>query len=77
VRRRFERDLENAHGRADPNMFHKVILPSLAVLPTRQLVASMGLTRAYCARIKRGELVPHARHWGALGSLARDREPQP
>jgi hypothetical protein len=76
-RRRLERDWENTHGTADPDLFRNVILPSLAVLPTRQLVAATGLTRAYCARIKRGELVPHARHWGALGSLARDRERHP
>jgi hypothetical protein len=38
-------------------------------------VWATGLTRAYCSRIRKGELVPHPRHWDALRSLGGSGAP--
>jgi CRISPR-associated endonuclease Cas1 len=68
-RHALERDWEANHDRADPQRFRTEILPGLRALPTRRLVEATGLTRAYCSLIRKGELVPHPRHWEVLRML--------
>jgi len=68
-RRQVEADWEREHGRPDPAAFAAEILPNLRALATRQIVEATGMTRAYCSRIRRGELVPHPRHWATLRQL--------
>jgi len=70
-RRRLEREWEEAHGAGDAEVYRREILPTVRMLPTRELVETIGLTRAYCARILKGELVPHARHWARIAALGR------
>jgi CRISPR-associated endonuclease Cas1 len=68
-RRKLEEAWERQHGRSDPSEFAERILPGLANVPTRRLVEETGLTRAYCARILKGELIPHPRWWEKLRAL--------
>ena len=56
-RLRLEREWEREHGKADPEEFRLKILPKLTDLPPRRLVEATGLTRAYCARVLKGERV--------------------
>jgi len=69
-RKRLEREWEGSHGRQGPEVFKLEILPVLEGMPVRRLVSATGLTRAYCAKIVKGELVPHPRHWLALKRLS-------
>jgi hypothetical protein len=68
-RRQLEAAWERANGKADPAQFREGILPDLQGFPTRRLVAATGLTRAYCARILKGDVVPHPRWWSVLKAL--------
>jgi CRISPR-associated endonuclease Cas1 len=55
-----------ASAPADVELFRRDILPSLQEVPLRRLVEASGLSLRYCALIRRGERVPHERHWLAL-----------
>jgi hypothetical protein len=52
--------------RADPAAFRLEVLPAIQAVPLRELARRTGLSVAYCARIRRGEEVPHQRWWGTL-----------
>jgi hypothetical protein len=54
--------------RADPELFRREILPPIQEVPLRRLVDATGLSLRYCSLVRRGEMVPHARHWGTLRS---------
>jgi CRISPR-associated endonuclease Cas1 len=53
----------------DPAIFTELIRPKLAQVTLAEIMEATGLSRPYCAMIRRGERVPHARHWGALRVL--------
>jgi hypothetical protein len=57
-------------GSFDPETFSSEIGPKLAKVSLAAMMKATGLSRPYCAMIRRGERVPHARHWAALGLLA-------
>jgi hypothetical protein len=42
------------------------ILPAIQALPLSDLVRATGLTHSYLSKVRRGEKVPHPRHWPAL-----------
>jgi hypothetical protein len=50
----------------DPDLFAREILPALQDIPLRRLADATGLSLGYVSLIRRGERVPHARHWAAL-----------
>jgi CRISPR-associated endonuclease Cas1 len=50
----------------DRKAFAECIRPKLARVSTKAMVEATGLSASYCARIRRGPVVPHARHWYAL-----------
>lgn len=52
--------------RAAPDVFRRDVLPMLQSVRLRELARRTGLSVAYCARIRRGEEVPHQRWWGPL-----------
>jgi CRISPR-associated endonuclease Cas1 len=45
------------------------VLPGLAVLPVRAIASALGVSPGYAARVRKGEVVPHARHWPVLTDL--------
>jgi hypothetical protein len=58
---------EQQHGNAvDPTEFEREILPLLQGVPIARLVQGTGLSLRYVSQIRRGERVPHRRHWQAF-----------
>lgn len=67
VRRHEENTWNAGHpGRADQAAFQREVLPRIQNVPLRELARRTGLSVAYCARIRRGEEVPHRRWWRLL-----------
>ncbi len=64
---------DRVHEPADPGYYRSTILPGLRKLPLRALGASLGLSKTTCAQIRRGDKIPHPRHWEALAGLVRAR----
>ena len=64
---------EREHGPADPRVYEREILPKLATVPLRELVAVTGLSTTTCSLIRRGLKVPHPRHWEGLSELGTVR----
>jgi CRISPR-associated endonuclease Cas1 len=63
-RKRQAAEWEEANpGSADPEVFKREILPLIQDVPLRRLVDATGLSLRYCSLIRRGERVPHPRHW--------------
>jgi hypothetical protein len=52
--------------RPDPDRFRREVLPLIRDVSLRELSRRTGLSVAYCARIRRGVEVPHARWWGLI-----------
>jgi CRISPR-associated endonuclease Cas1 len=50
----------------DPDLFAREILSAIQEVPLRRLAAATGLSLRYVALIRRGERVPHPRHWVRL-----------
>jgi CRISPR-associated endonuclease Cas1 len=55
----------------DPATFTREIGPKLQEVSLAAMMQATGLSRPYCAMIRRGARVPHARHWEALSALMR------
>lgn len=51
--------------------FLKEIMPELRSIPPEALAEALGLSVAYCARIRIGSTIPNHRHWRALAEAAR------
>jgi hypothetical protein len=60
---------ENAGEPADPGLFEREILPAIQQVPLRELMRATGLSLPYVSQIRRGEKVPHPRHWAVLLSV--------
>jgi hypothetical protein len=50
----------------DLSTFEREILPLIREVPLSRLVRGTGLSLRYVSLIRRGEKVPHPRHWQAL-----------
>lgn len=60
-------DWEGERGdAADPDEFRREILPGLQAWSLREIRRRTGLSLRYCSQIRRGEKIPHQRHWEAL-----------
>lgn len=53
-------------GRPDPEVYRREILPKVELMSLKAISRATGLSVSYCARIRRGGLVPHRRWWEAL-----------
>jgi hypothetical protein len=72
ARRKLEvREWEAAHPgtMADPTVFEREILPTIQSVALSDLVRATGLTAGYLSRIRRGDRVPHPRHWPGFRSV--------
>ena len=71
ARRKLEAEaFERSAGEPPPKeRFIRDILPGLRDVPVRRIAAATGLTRAYCSMIRRGNAIPHRRHWDRLQGL--------
>jgi hypothetical protein len=70
-RKREQREWDAAHAEtiADAGLFAREILPAIQPLPLSDLVRATGLTHGYLSKIRRGEKVPHPRHWAAFRNV--------
>jgi hypothetical protein len=71
-RERVEWDRANPQADRDPETFRQEVLAGLQRVTIRRIVEATGLSLRHCARIRRGEVVPHPRHWPALRSLVQE-----
>lgn len=60
----------SAHEMSDPVEFTENILPHLTEISLSEMARATGLTKGYCSFIRRGQKVPHERHWEVLRQLA-------
>jgi CRISPR-associated endonuclease Cas1 len=58
----------------DATLFVEEILPLLQWTSAGALARATGLSTSYCGRVRRGERVPHRRHWDALRATVQQRE---
>lgn len=54
---------------ANPHAFACDILPGLQSVPLRVMADATGLSESYCSFVRRGQKVPHRRHWTTLARL--------
>ena len=74
-KRRSQRAAELAWDRAHPGpvvreLFAREIAPRLRTISARSLALATGLSVSHCAKVKKGERVPHPKWWPALLQLA-------
>lgn len=79
-RRRAEKVRENTRLNREwdalsaPGMTEEVyrgrVAPALAGVPSRAIMAAMGVSQAYALDVRNGKRLPHPRHWASLGSLS-------
>ncbi len=53
----------------NPASFAQEIGPKLQGVSLAAMMQATGLSRPYCAMIRRGERVPHPRHWETLRAM--------
>jgi hypothetical protein len=51
--------------------YRACVVPGLAQVPVREIAEVLGVSQGYAERVRKGEVVPHARHWTALLTLLR------
>jgi hypothetical protein len=66
---RAEWDRDNT-GQYDPDLYARRIAPFINRQSVRAIRAATGLSLRTCSQIRKGERVPHARHWSRLLELA-------
>lgn len=67
TRKRQAREWDQQHSKlVDLSAFQRDILPLIQGVPLSQLQRATGLSLRYVSLIRRGERVPHPRHWQAL-----------
>jgi hypothetical protein len=62
---------EREHGRGDPGLYEKEVLPQIQGMSVPELIKLTGLNQFHCWKVRKGERRLHARHWDALRSLVQ------
>jgi hypothetical protein len=57
--------------RPPKELFTLEILPVLPTITIADIAAATGLSKIMCAKVRRGEKIPHPRHWLALRELTK------
>jgi hypothetical protein len=65
----WERDHGKGDAALDREQFAREILPLLQSVPIRRIQRATGLTLRYVSLIRRGDVIPHPRHWDILRTL--------
>jgi hypothetical protein len=58
-------------GLVAAEVFVQEVLPAIQGIPLRRLAEVTGLSLGYLGMIRRGERVPHPRHWAKLRAVDR------
>jgi hypothetical protein len=53
--------------------YRACVVPGLARVSANNIAAAIGVSQGYAARVRKGEVVPHARHWTTLEDLGQER----
>ncbi len=69
---RWEREREGGEP-TDLDTFVRDILPRLRGVSLRVIAEATGLSEGYCSFVRRGQKVPHRRHWPVLMQLGTER----
>ncbi len=68
---------ESVYGsKTYPEVFLREILPHLQGVSLGVMAKATALSEQYCSQIRRGQYVPHQRHWMALSKLPLARDPR-
>ena len=67
---RWRRD--NRDAETDPQVYRSQILPGLADVPLREIIAVTGSSKSSASSYRSGRSVPHPMHWEALATLLGD-----
>ncbi len=74
IRKREVREWDERHGKlVDLSAFQRDVLPLIKEVPLSRLQRTTGLSLRYVSLIRRGERVPHPRHWQAFLEVTRSR----
>jgi CRISPR-associated endonuclease Cas1 len=65
----WEKTAGDAPTRAETARYRREIGLKLRDIPIRALTTETGLSVIYCRQLRRGDRVPHPRHWAALGRV--------
>jgi CRISPR-associated endonuclease Cas1 len=57
---------DREHGRGDPAVYERTVLPRIQTLTVPQLVKLTGLSQYHCWMVREGRRRLHARHWKAV-----------
>ena len=64
---------ENPHAVVDPEVYRRQILPGLAAVPPREIIAVTGSSKSSASSYRSGRSIPHPMHWAALAKRS-DRD---
>lgn len=71
TRKRQAREWDERHGKlVDLSALQRDILPLIQNVPLSRLQRATGLSLRYVSLIRRGERVPHPRHWASFSAVA-------
>ena len=51
--------------------YRERVLPTLASVSSRAIMAAMDVTQAYALDVRKGKRLPHPRHWSCVAELTR------
>jgi CRISPR-associated endonuclease Cas1 len=57
---------EREHGKGEPEVYEREVLPKIQQLTVPQLMKLTGLSQFHCWKVRKGERRLHARHWDAV-----------
>jgi hypothetical protein len=57
---------EREHGRGDPELYGREVLPKIQEMTVPQLIKITGLSQFHCWKVRKGERRLHARHWESV-----------
>jgi len=60
---------ENPDADTDPDVYRERILPALASLPLREIMAVTGSSKSSASSYRSGRCIPHPMYWVGLASL--------
>jgi CRISPR-associated endonuclease Cas1 len=68
---------ENPYAAVDPDVFRNKILPGLAAVPLREIMAVTGSSKSSASSYRSGRSIPHPMHWAALAAFLNLRSQSP
>ena len=57
---------EREHGKGDPRIYEREVLPRIQEMTVPELMKLTGLSQFHCWKVRKGERRLHARHWAAV-----------